>query len=322
MQQIKSTGFRAGITQNWLVGQKNQNIYNSNNFQWWLRIVIKDFLSKKNSYLVTFNISTISTDVVFYKYLQRSRLSYLSRTLHLLKTGKYYKKNSELSLFKSQFYTINTQKVLKFKFYLRKLFALGLGRITFLNIFSIIGPISPKNFIYLVNFYKFKKHSKLLYYNDSVQILYVTSLTYSTCLLADLIAKGLARNRRAHSKFLFMLRDLLNYMPRFSNKVFFSLKNVRFAIYGKVNGQMRRKIISVNHPTNNFNSQTLLLKTNYTFRCVVTKYGIFGIKVWLQFPSKSEDLRINNLNFLNKSQKLFAELRSRDANLFVRKRLA
>jgi hypothetical protein len=193
---------------------------------------MQNSLAKKNCFLLSIDTAVNSSvssknfqiNILFYKYIQRSRLSYTMRSFHLLKSGRYPRKPVFFYLKRAQCYNLKVSKIVKLQRLLGQSGYLGCS-VTFNNIFNFCLPLKPNKMQSILFYYKFKRFSKLLYMADSIQIIYLTSLMMSSKLLADLLTKGIARNRRSHRQFLFLIHALLQNSRNFNENTLVISRN-------------------------------------------------------------------------------------------------
>lgn len=131
----------------------------------------------------------------------------------------------------------------------------------------------------IINFSNFKNSS----FCHIISIYILTILIYSkhsAKLLVDYIKLEL-KSTRKHNTFILFLKNLLSFLLFLPNKKGWNIVGVRVLLSGRFNGhnrggckQLRFGIIGL---------QSFKHYIDYNSSFCVTKFGVFGIKVWLNY---------------------------------------
>lgn len=153
-----------------------------------------------------------------------------------------------------------------------------------LNINLILSPVNfTINFINNNNCYKLKRQiflkKKYTKISKNFNILYLATSLKEPELISKIIQKFLI-NRKYHKKFFsFIFKDLKKVCH--FNKSF--LEGFRIQLKGKLNGKMRSKKLLYKYGKNSLNC--LNYPIYYSYLPMKTRYGIFGIRVWLIYKN-------------------------------------
>jgi len=287
-----------------------------------LQTVLQNFLGNKlNIFVVKCLISqeiwsgTFIINVIFYKYIQRSRLVKSKRLLMLIATGmlKSQKPLTYLRYAQNFEITINVQtkvaevlkqtfgKVFKVNFHNMHKLVLQYDEKFFKNIFKAADVFMYKlqlsnenkakvwnqnwvekrlvNILILGNsFYRFKGFNKMTYFLDILLIILYASIYITSNLVADLIVRGLLRNMKRHKQFLTLIEITLNFYRSLDWE--FHPLDWYIALNGKIgSGSARARTHLIK--TGFIIIQTIDDQVNFAYRQVDTKFGSIGVKVWI-----------------------------------------
>jgi hypothetical protein len=132
----------------------------------------------------------------------------------------------------------------------------------------------------------FKKHYintniKLWYFRkfkhikDTINLINISAYLGNSQLLANQISKEFRFNKQ-HKRFIFIINDIVKSL----NLYRFLNNKIKIGIKGKIHGNPRSKQFFL---LKNFllSRQTINNTYSYTLRHCLTKFGVFGIKVWI-----------------------------------------
>ncbi len=279
MRQVKSQAIRTGVNQDWGVsvflghaGGKARLLY------------IHQLLKAVSSYPVNVEYSYSNdvhhVSVVFYKYIQRARLR--RTALHRARNGGLRAASADLKIRQSQGYALNFSRVAVAQAALAKLLD-GPVQLTARNVYSVVGGPARLDLIQLQRYYVFNRYKNLLYLLDLIQSVQVAARFGARPLFADVFSKGLIRNRRkGQRRYLRLVQAVINH-ARETAQVQCRPDGWRMELYGKLDGQLRAKrhLLTFGHVS----YQKLSVPLNYTQRTIDTKFGAFGVKLWIRLPA-------------------------------------
>jgi ribosomal protein S3 len=112
------------------------------------------------------------------------------------------------------------------------------------------------------------------FFSSTIITLQFSMAVLNTSLLSQVIANLL----RKHNRHWLIFRFLKNLMGTYYNNNK-RLQGVKIQISGKINGfsRKRRRVLS----WGTLPLQTITNDIDYSYRVVITKFGVFGVKVWL-----------------------------------------
>jgi hypothetical protein len=119
------------------------------------------------------------------------------------------------------------------------------------------------------------------YFKESLQILFLVFSTFSqgnAALLSRLITRLLQANRRQIFIIKFLKKALAVFFKRLPSRCV-SLSGIRVMLKGRLNKRPRTKTIIIQQ--GQISSQTLSMPVDFHYTQVVTRFGSFGLRIWL-----------------------------------------
>lgn len=157
--------------------------------------------------------------------------------------------------------------------------------IKIINLNKTLEILQIKKIYYKLKRFKFtlfKKKSKLLILFSKLTILVLKNKLNLSTYLEMIVKVFQSLTKKQHSKFLFFMRFLLKLLIT-QQLLFSDIKGGRFLITGRLKGKPRSsKKVTIK---GKLLSSTLTSKINYSCIHAYTKYGKFGLKLWLNYDN-------------------------------------
>ena len=279
MRQVKSQALRTGVNQDWGV-----SAFRAPGAGRARLLYIHQLLKSVSRYpvAVAFRATADGAEIqaTFYKYIQRGRLR--RTALHRARSGGGRSLDLNGKIRQSQGYALSFSRVLAAEAALLRL----TGQKTMVevrNVYATLGGPARLDLLKIQHYYVFNRYKNLLYLLDLVQRTQVAARFGAGPLFADIFSKGLIRNRRkGQRRFLRLVQAVVNH-ARDTAQVHCRPDGWRLEVYGKLDGQLRAKrhLLTFGHVS----YQSLPTPINYTQRTIDTKFGAFGIKLWIRLPA-------------------------------------
>jgi hypothetical protein len=280
MRQVKSQAIRTGVNQDWGVSAFHGSAAGKARL-----LYIHQFLKTVSAYPVNVEYSSVGGEAfvsaLFYKYIQRAR--YRRSVLHRIRSGALCARSIDQKVRHSRGYALGFGRVATAQATLQKrLFGQGIT-LEIRNVYSVIGGPARLDLLQIQRYYVFNRYKNLLYLMDLIQRTQVAARFGARPLFADVFSKGLIRNRRkGQRRYLRLVQAVINH-ARETAQVQCRPDGWRMEIYGKLDGQLRAKrhLLTFGHVS----YQKLSIPLNYTQRTIDTKFGAFGVKLWVRLPN-------------------------------------
>jgi hypothetical protein len=148
------------------------------------------------------------------------------------------------------------------------------------NIYSLVSGSMRVDLLTIQRYYTFNRFKNLMYMMDLIQTVQLAVRFGTGSLFADAFSKGLIRNRRKGQRRFLRLTQMVIGHARDASQVQYRPDGWRLELFGKVDGQLRAKrhLLKFGSVSYQNGSQPL----NYVQRTVATKFGTFGLKLWLR----------------------------------------
>lgn len=320
MQQVQPIGLRVGSTQSWDFS-KVQYREGTQHLNWRYQLLVRRTIADygcfvMNTYFYNTKNESFNAVVVYYRYLQRSRLpGYLAAMIrrgdavlapawlrfflvrkarHIRPRSNYLSGQHLLAVtteFSRGYGDIELTYLGPNQFLHRRTLTYRLrGRLIqelFQNYYTHVMLYDIGQFIRIVNpwlvssYYVFRRFSKLLYLNDAIQITTFVSRTHTPQLLAHILTLGLERHetRRQQKRFLRMFKAVLDRVvswPLINRKPF----DWRISLYGRLDAEIRRKHVIFQVGKTSYSSLDNL--NNYTIYVAKTKFSTTSVRIWIR----------------------------------------
>jgi hypothetical protein len=320
MQQINPVGFRVGSVQNW-DNDKVLRIRGTADVSWRASLSVKYILARHGCYLLnmySYNTPSgrsLNTVVVYYRYLQRGRLTrYLSK---ILRQGdavlapaitRLYFNRRILSLRpKSKFLDaawinmyLNDRlfrgwgdfELLYFApsnfLYRRSInykVQSELSRIyserVFLSTYNVSQFVPIANPVVFSSYYIFRRFSKLRYLHDLVQVVLISAKLGTSQLLGHMLSIGIEKHetKRKQRRFVKMFESVVNRALVWE-LVQRKPMDWRVSIYGRLDGRIRRSHVLVKVGRTKYQRLDNLM--NYSCSVSKSKFSTSSVRVWMR----------------------------------------
>jgi hypothetical protein len=279
MRQVKSQAIRTGVNQDWGVSAFRGSAAGKARL-----LYIHQLLKTVSAYPVNVDYSSVggeaSISALFYKYIQRAR--YRRSVLHRIRSGALRARPIDQKIRHSQGYALGFGRIAAAQAALQRLVRQGIT-LEIRNVYSVLGGPARLDLLQIQRYYVFNRYKNLLYLMDLIQRTQVAARFGARSLFADVFSKGLIRNRRkGQRRYLRLVQAVINH-ARETAQVQCRPDGWRVEIYGKLDGQLRAKrhLFTFGYVS----YQKLPIPLNYTQRTIDTKFGAFGVKLWIRLPS-------------------------------------
>lgn len=283
MRQVKSQAIRTGVNQEW-GGSVLAPIADVCRTERAAELYVQHVLKSVSRYPVSFEFtqtvavgSTVAS--VFYKYIQRGR--YRRQALHRARTGGLRARSLPEKTLLAQSYALSHARLMAARTVICRLVGPS-TTVEIRNVYALLGAPMRLDLMAVQHYYTFNRYRNLMYLLDAIQGVQLTTRLGCVALLGDVVSKGLIRNRRkGQRRFVRLLEAVVNH-AREKAYVQYRPDGWRIELYGKLDGQLRAKrhLLTFGHVS----YQKLPLGLNYTQRSVDTKFGAFGLKMWVRLP--------------------------------------
>lgn len=292
MRQVKSQAIRTSVIQDWRsTGLSSVGVSEAQARQAELRI--DQLLKSVSAFPISFSI--ISTGVwdglsvisTFYKYIQRGR--YRRHILHLIHTNNQVALSLPNKIKASQEYKLHYLRLSTLRHQLIRTFNGAQVDLDVKNIFAFQGKASRLDLLTLQKYYVFNRYKNLMYLLDLIQVVQLTARLGAAPLLGDIVSKGLIRNRRkGQRRFIRLIQAVVDH-ARSGAFTQYRPDGWRLELYGKLDGQLRAKrhLLTFGHVS----YQELPENLEYVQRTINTKFGSFGLKLWVH-PSTIDNTTV------------------------------
>lgn len=301
MRQVKSQAIRTSVIQDWnSTGLSALGVSEAQARQTELRI--DQLLKAVSAFPVSFSILStgiwdgVSVISLFYKYIQRGR--YRRHILHQIRTNNQVALSMPNKIKASQGYKLHYLRLARLRRQLGRIFNGIQVDLDIKNVFAFQGNASRLDLLSLQQYYVFNRYKNLMYLLDLIQVVQLTARLGAAPLLADAISKGLIRNRRkGQRRFIRLIQAVINH-ARSGAFVQYRPDGWRIELYGKLDGQLRAKrhLLTFGHVS----YQELPENLDYVQRTINTKFGSFGLKLWVH-PSNVDNTSLVQQQLLTPS---------------------
>lgn len=279
MRQVKSHAIRTGVNQDWGVSAVTATPAGKARL-----LYAHQLLKSISGYPVASTYSEAAEggtlSAIFYKYIQRAR--YRRSVLHRIRSGALRSVPLEGKIKQAQGYALGFSRVTVAKAALARLTGQSVT-VDVANVYALVGGPARLDLLKIQHYYVFNRYKNLLYLLDLIQGVQVAARFGARPLFADVFSKGLIRNRRkGQRRFLRLTQAVINH-ARETAQVHCRPDGWRLELFGKLDGQLRAKrhLLTFGHVS----YQKLPAPLNYTQRTIDTKFGAFGLKLWIRIPN-------------------------------------
>ena len=289
MRQVKSQTIRTSVIQDWSsTGLSAVGVSETQARQAELRI--DQLLKAVSAFPLSFSIISagiwdgLSIISVFYKYIQRGR--YRRHILYRIRSNNQVALSVPNKIKASQNYKPHYFRLARLRRQLKSIFKGAVIDLDIKNIFAFQGASSRLDLLTLQKYYIFNRYKNLMYLLDLIQVVQLTARLGSAPLLGDIISKGLIRNRRkGQRRFIRLIQAVIDH-ARSGAYGQHRPDGWRIELFGKLDGQLRAKrhLLTFGHVS----YQELPEKLDYVQRTISTKFGSFGLKLWVH-PAATEN---------------------------------
>jgi small subunit ribosomal protein S3 len=210
--------------------------------------------------------------------VQKFNLSYTTNTLKIFVpfflTLKYFKTRTKIKKFSLKTNYNFTENLLEsLTVFTKKKVAIVLV----LNCLNTTLRLTNQQLLFFKkNYIKLRKLVKLVTFKETLNVIVSTlRKKNSSKLLAEFIAFQV-KNMKKQTFFISLLKQLLTL---FLSTKLFSTKGIKIIIKGRINGRPRTRTNTI--LIGNLPIQTFKANINYNNITTFTRYGTFGIKVWV-----------------------------------------
>lgn len=320
MQQVQPVGLRVGATQGWDF-TKVQYCEGAQSLNWRYQLLVRRTIADygcfvMNTYFYNTKNESFNAVVVYYRYLQRSRLPgylaamvrrgdavlappwlrfFLARKVRHIRPKSTYFSNRLLVDASTEFSRgygdtelshlgpdqLIHRRTLTYRLRGRLMQEIFQDHYTHVILYDVGQFIRIVNPWLIGSYYVFRRFSKLLYLHDAIQITTFVSRTHTPHLLAHILAVGIERHetRRQQKRFLRMFKSILDRViswPLISRKPF----DWRISLYGRLDAEIRRKHTMFQVGKTSYN--TLDNLNNYTLHTAKTKFSTTSVRIWMR----------------------------------------
>lgn len=210
----------------------------------------------------------------FNRFFRKKKIFYTFRKFNRTKSCSFLKKPTSLSLLNlnkslcSSLQNFTGIEKVKIKFYSSQL-----------KFLPLLKAYQKKVRRGLISFKRNKNFAA--YFKESLHILFLVFSTFSqgnAALLSRLITRLLQANRRQIFIVKFLKKALAVFFKRLPSRCV-SLSGIRVMIKGRLNKRPRTKTIIIQQ--GQISSQTFSMPVDFHYTQVVTRFGSFGLRIWL-----------------------------------------
>jgi hypothetical protein len=275
MRQVKSQALRTGVNQDWGMSAYASPVRRT------AKLYIKQALKQVSRYPVSISRQQtpkgVTVSTVFYKYIQRAR--YRRSVLFLVRSAALKGRSPEAKVMAAQTYGFSFKRLHVVQSALEALCGSSVS-LSIHNVYAVVDGTMRVDLLSIQRYYVFNRFKNLMYLMDLVQTTQLAVRFGSGSLFADAFSKGLIRNRRKGQRRFLRLAQAVITHARDTTQVQYRPDGWRLELFGKVDGQLRAKrhLLKFGNVSYQKSSQPL----NYVQRTVATKFGTFGLKLWMR----------------------------------------